>query len=145
MVIDGLLLSKGTHPFTFANVAFQSSQSSKKILHILLHHLSERFLNRLDLDDISPNKIVSAVAGVIKAAVGGDETRKNHLINWCASSSGAGLGDGIGIRRAVLAVLAEDRDAVTNVLEKSLSQFGDALYIKHAAMLQQDGIVFSHV
>ncbi|CAM1506656.1 Fc.00g062970.m01.CDS01 [Cosmosporella sp. VM-42] len=138
VVIDGLLLSKGVHPFTFANAAFRSSQGSKKILHTLLHHLSERFLNHLDLDGIKPNKMVSAASEVIKAAVGGDETRKKHLINWCASSSGAGLGDGIGIRRAVLAVLAEDRDAITTVLEKSLSQFGDALYIKHAAMLQQD-------
>ncbi|KAF7563475.1 hypothetical protein G7046_g603 [Stylonectria norvegica] len=138
LVIDGLLLTKGVHPFTFANIAFQQQQASKKILFILLHHLSERFLNRLQLDDATPNETVSAAAEVIKAAVGGDEMRKHHLINWCASSSGAGLGDGVGIRRAVLAVLGEDKDGITTVLERSLAQFGDELYIKHAAILQQD-------
>lgn len=97
-------------------------------------------MNRLDAEDLSPNVIISAVSEVIKIAIVGDEGRRSHLINWCTSSSGAGLGDAIGIRRAVLSVLAEDRESITVVLEKSLSQFGDELYIKHAAMLQQDGM-----
>ena len=52
---------------------------------------------------------------------------------------GAGVGDGIGIRRAVVAVLAKDKEAITTVLEKSVNQFGDQLYIKHTAVLQQEG------
>ena len=133
-------MTKGVHPFTFANIAFQTPQSSKKLLHILLQHLSENFLNRLNPEDTSSSATVSAAAEAIRLVVGGDEIRKSRLINWCTSSSGAGLGDDIGIRRAVLAVLSEDRDAITTVLEKSLSQFGDELYIRHAAMLQQDGM-----
>lgn len=138
-VIDELVLTKGVHPFTFTNIAFQTPQSSKKTIHILLNHLAQRYLNRLNLEDSAPKKTISAASEAIKEVVGGDEIRRNHLVNWCVSSSGAGLGDGTGIRRAVLAVLADDRDAITTVLEKSLSQFGDELYIRHAAMLQQDG------
>lgn len=111
------------------------------MLQILLEYLSRRFLNGLILDDSTSHSTVSAVAGVIDAVVQQDAARKAYLINWCATPSGAGLGNGIGIRRAVLAVLAKDRDSVTTLLEKSLGQFGDQLYIKHAAILQQDGIV----
>lgn len=79
------------------------------------------------------------MARLLKELALNDATRREVLINWCASSSGAGLGDGIGIRRAVVAALAQDRDAIIAVLEKSLAQFGDELYIKHSAILQQDG------
>ncbi|KAF9769000.1 hypothetical protein IL306_013634 [Fusarium sp. DS 682] len=90
------------------------------------------------LDDAPPDIKVSAVAGLLKELALHDETRRDILINWCASSSGAGVGDEIGIRRAVVAALSQDRDAIITVLEKSIAQFGDELYIRHSAMLQQD-------
>lgn len=138
VVIDSLLLTKGNPDSIFIQVAFSQPRNSKKILNILLHYLSEKFLTHLTLDNVSPNETVSAVATIIQGVMD-DEARKNLLINWCASSSGAGLGAGIGIRRAILAALAQDREAITTVLAKSLAQFGDELYIKHAAMLQQNG------
>lgn len=139
VVIDSLLLTKKNPSSIFIQVAFSQPRNSKKILNILLHYLSERFLTHITLDDVSQNETVSAIATIIQRVAMDDEARKNLLINWCASSSGAGLGAGIGIRRAVLAALAQDREAVTTVLAKSLAQFGDELYIKHAAMLQQNG------
>ncbi|KAM6531736.1 telomere binding protein [Fusarium solani] len=138
IAIDGLLLSKGVAPSSFVNLAFSQPRSSKKILHLVLQHISQKHLGHLDLGDTSSDEKVSAAANIIKQLTLDDETRKNILIDWCASSSGAGLGDGIGIRRAVIAALSQDRDAITTVLEKSLAQFGDELYIKHAAILQQD-------
>ncbi|KAJ3522171.1 hypothetical protein NM208_g12973 [Fusarium decemcellulare] len=135
--VDGLFLSKDVPRSAFVRVAFHQPRASKKILHVLLQHLSQRQLSHLGPDDTSPDEKVSATAGIIKELVLSDETRRNIIISWCASSSGAGLGDGIGIRRAVIAALSHDRDAITTVLEKSLAQFGDDLYIKHAAILQQ--------
>ncbi|RKL33668.1 hypothetical protein BFJ72_g9892 [Fusarium proliferatum] len=85
-----------------------------------------------------PDDKVSAVAGLLMEVALNDETKRDVLISWCASSSGAGVGDGVGIRRAVVAALARDREAITTVLEKSIAQFGDELYIRHSAMLQQD-------
>ncbi|KAH7170773.1 telomere length regulation protein-domain-containing protein [Dactylonectria macrodidyma] len=136
-VIDGLLLTQGNPASMFIQVVFSQPRNSKKILNILLSYLSEKFLAHLNLDDVSPNETVSAVAAIIQA-VTDDEARKNLLINWSASPSGAGLGVGVGIRRSVLAALAQDKEAITTVLTKSLAQFGDELYIKHAAMLQQN-------
>lgn len=105
----------------------------------MLGYLSEKFLDRLNLEDATANSTISAAAGIMHSAIAADESRTNELIRWCTSASGAGLGRGTGIRRAVLAVLAEDKDTITTVLEKSLAQFGDELYIRHAAVLQQNG------
>ena len=106
---------------------------------MLLKYLSKRFLNHIELDDSKPNQAVSAVASIIQAVVSSDESSAPHLVNWCTNASGAGIGDGIGIRRAVVAALSKDAATLSTVLEKSLSQFGDELYIKHAATLQQEG------
>lgn len=138
-MIDRLLLSPESSVSTFTQLALSQPRTSKKIIHLLLRHLSQKHLQGLSLDDTSPNDKVSAVARLLKELALNDATRREILINWCASSSGAGLGDGIGIRRAVVAALAQDRDAIIAVLEKSLAQFGDELYIKHSAILQQDG------
>ncbi|KAM0256789.1 hypothetical protein ACHAQJ_004741 [Trichoderma viride] len=136
-VIDGLLLQRGNDPKDFAKVCLSQPHSAKKTMNILLQYLAQQ-LNGLDLDEPSSKAIISAAAGIIDALVKGNETLNNHLISWCASSSGAGLGDAVGIRRAILAVLAQNKDGITTVFEKSLSQFGDQLYIKHAAILQQN-------
>lgn len=137
-----MLLSKGVDSSLFTSIVFHQPQAAKKTLHILLHYLSERYLNNIDLTSAEPHPVVSAAAGAIDVAVGNDETRRRHLVDWCTSASGAGLGDGVAIRRAVLAVLAQDKETITTVLEKSLSQFGDELYIRHTAILQQDGKSF---
>ena len=127
-----------SNPIQFNKICFSQSQKTKKIMQILLDYLAKRFLNPLGQLESSAQQTVSAVAGVIRDVIQDDETRLSHLVSWCTASSGAGLGDAIGIRRAVLAVLA-DKDAITTVLEKSLNQFGDQLYIKHTAILQQEG------
>lgn len=106
----------------------------------MLDHLSDRFLDRLQMDDSGASSTISAVAGIINSVTGGNPTRRNDLVKWCTSASGAGLGRGSGIRRAVVASLAQDRETITTVLEKSLNQFGDELYIQHAPVLQQNGM-----
>ncbi|SCV32098.1 related to TEL2 Protein involved in controlling telomere length and position effect [Fusarium fujikuroi] len=138
IAINGLLLSKRNSISTFIQLALSQHRTSKKVFHILLQHLSQKYLNRLSLEDTHPDDKVSAVAGLLMEVALNDETRRDVLISWCASSSCAGVGDGVGIRRAVVAALARDREAITTVLEKSIAQFGDELYIRHSAMLQQD-------
>ncbi|OAA67597.1 Telomere length regulation protein [Cordyceps fumosorosea ARSEF 2679] len=137
-LIDELLLRSDSNPATFAQVCFAQPATFKKVMQILLDYLAHKFLNSVTIYDESDNKKVASVAGIINTLIEDDPAGKSFLISWCTSSSGAGLGDGIGIRRAVLASLAADKDAITAVLEKSLNQFGDQLYIKHMAILQQE-------
>lgn len=94
-------------------------------------------LGRCESEESKPR--ISAVAGALSSIVGTDGNAIRHLVDWATSSSGAGLGEGVAIRRAVLAVLSKQHSDTVAVLEKSLSQFGDQLYIKHAPMLQQEG------
>lgn len=137
-LIDQLLLQSGANPDLFTQVCLHQPATAKKFMQNLLDYLAQKFLGSVSLQDASENQQVASVAGIISKVVHDDQTRKSFLISWCTSSSGAGLGDDIGIRRAVLAALASDREAISSVLEKSLNQFGDQLYIKHAAILQQE-------
>lgn len=104
-------------------------------MDFLINYLAQKFLNFAHGEDAS---VIAAVASIIDFIVSDDADRRQHLIGWCTLSSGAGLGATIGIRRAILAVLAKDKDNIVTVFEKSLNQFGDELYIRYAAILQQE-------
>ncbi|KAM3555388.1 hypothetical protein ARSEF4850_006019 [Beauveria asiatica] len=138
LLVDELLLRSDSNPATLIHVCFQQPATFKKVMQILLDYLAQRFLSSVSIHEASENRLVSSVAGIINTLIQDDSTRRSFLVSWCTASSGAGLGDSIGIRRAVLAALATDKDTITSVLEKSLTQFGDQLYIKHAAILQQE-------
>ncbi|KAJ4296139.1 telomere binding protein [Collariella sp. IMI 366227] len=112
----------------------------RKVLSSVLKLFSAEHLDRLgqcESDDTKP--VISAVAGSLSSILASNDNGKRCLVEWLTASSGAGLGEGVGIRRAVLAVISQQRDDLVTVLEKSLSQFGDQLYIKHSPTLQQEG------
>jgi len=83
--------------------------------------------------------LISASAALVTILLGNEESRTNHVVTWLTSSSGAGVGEGVAIRRAILAALVKNKSYIEIVLEKSLQQFGDQLYIKHTPAMQQDG------
>ncbi|KAI9736903.1 MAG: telomere binding protein [Claussenomyces sp. TS43310] len=82
--------------------------------------------------------MVAAAARYLDFVIDERSACKEHIISWLTSSSGAGVGEGVGIRRAVLAVLSRSRYDLEHVLEKTLEQFGDQLYIRHSPILQQE-------
>lgn len=84
--------------------------------------------------------LIAGAAGYLKLIISNDSSRKSQLITWLTGLSGAGIGDAIGVRRAAVAVLSDSINDIESVLEKSLQQFGDQLYIRHAPSLQQEGI-----
>ncbi|KAI0890169.1 telomere length regulation protein-domain-containing protein [Annulohypoxylon maeteangense] len=111
----------------------------RKILGLILKLLPDKYLNTVDGSDPTKDaKLISAASGVLKTVVGNDEARKTNLISWLTSGSGAGIGEGYGVRRAAVAVFSDDKESMVVILERSLAQFGDKLYIKHAPLLQQD-------
>jgi telomere length regulation protein len=88
----------------------------------------------------SDARVVSSVASLIIQIVNENVTnQKEHLTSWLTGSSGAGLGDGIAIRRAVVLALSRNKTDIETVFDKSLQQFGDKLYIMHTPTLQQEG------
>lgn len=139
LAVDEILLTTSHDADVFRRVCLSTTTTATKVLRFLLVHLSQKFLDRLSPDSPTLVPTISAAAGVIRSVITGDESRMNLLADWCTASSGAGLGHQTAIRRAVFSVLAQDKETIITVFEKSLSQFGDELYIKHAAALQQTG------
>ncbi|KAK4447560.1 DNA replication checkpoint protein tel2 [Podospora aff. communis PSN243] len=139
-MLSGLLLISKAKPHQLNSLLDSLPQTEqRKVLFSTLKILSADYLNRLGNCDSEESRApTSAVAGAITSFVGASETRRGHLVEWLVGSSGAGLGERVGIRRAVLAVVAQERALAVAVLERSISQFGDQLYIKHSPMLQQE-------
>ncbi|KAI1470067.1 telomere length regulation protein-domain-containing protein [Daldinia caldariorum] len=139
-LVTGLLLQNAEHRETFESLLSSlPSLEQRKVLTLTMKLLSNKYLSSInDTNVTEQTPIIQAASGVLKTIIGNDETRKNHLLSWLASGSGAGIGEGYGIRRAAVAVFSDDKEFMATILEKSLSQFGDKLYIKHAPLLQQD-------
>ncbi|KAL1840170.1 hypothetical protein VTJ49DRAFT_744 [Mycothermus thermophilus] len=135
-----LVLDPARDPKDFGRVLGNlPSSDQRKVLHSVLKMLSAEYLDRLGRCESEESKpLISAAAGVLNSILSAAESARRHLVDWLTSSSGAGLGDGIGIRRAVMAVTSQNRDDLMSVFERSLSQFGDHLYIRHSPALQQE-------
>ncbi len=108
----------------------------KKTLYGLLKFLAETCL---DPTGSSDRAAIPAVAGLVESVVGGERDLLEHLVSWLTTAGGIASSQESGIRRAVMAVVSRSRDRLFGVLDKSVEQFGDPLYIKHAPMLQQEG------
>jgi hypothetical protein len=83
--------------------------------------------------------MVGAAAAYLKLIIGGSDDRKEYVMTWLNSLSGAGVGEPLGIRRAVLSVFSNSKHDMETIFESSLRQFGDQLYIRHAPTIHQEG------
>ncbi|PQE25264.1 telomere length regulation protein [Rutstroemia sp. NJR-2017a WRK4] len=144
-LLNSMLLQLETDISQFLNIfSHLPSLEQRSLLYTFLKILSRDNLS-LDITSEDDSKwwqvnmaVVSAAAKLLDVLIAGDEVRKNFLISWLTNSSGAGIGEGIAIRRAAIAALSNNKKDIEMVLEKSLSQFGDQLYIRHAPTLQQE-------
>ncbi|KAK0632304.1 telomere length regulation protein-domain-containing protein [Immersiella caudata] len=139
-MLSGLLLirrARSQHLDSLLDNLPQTEQ--RKVLFSTMKMLSTDYLDRLgNCDSAESQALISAVAGAVNSFVSASKVRRDHLVEWLVGSSGAGLGEGIGIRRAALAVVSQEKESTIAALERSISQFGDQLYIKHSPMLQQE-------
>ncbi|KAK3300809.1 telomere length regulation protein-domain-containing protein [Chaetomium fimeti] len=139
-LISELVLKPQAEPKRFGLLVGGLPQTEqRKVLYSVLKMFSTGHLDRLGrCESEATQPLISAVAGALNGILGSVENGTRHLVEWLTGSSGAGLGEGVGIRRAVMAVVSQERDELVTTLEKSLGQFGDQLYIKHSPMLQQE-------
>lgn len=111
----------------------------RKILHLVLKLLSDLYLNSIANSEANEDyPAIWASVGILQFLIANNDTQRSNLVTWLTSASGAGVGEGCGIRRAAVAALANHKDSILAVLERSLGQFGDQLYIKHTPVLQQE-------
>ena len=121
------------------------SQEQRTIVDAALKALSKHHLSTSEATDNLEwwkvdAEVVAGAAAYLEFIVSKDSILRSHIVSWLTSLSGAGVGETIGIRRAAIAVLSTSKYDLESILEKSLQQFGDQLYIKHAPSLQQEGM-----
>ncbi|KAI0430223.1 telomere length regulation protein [Xylaria sp. FL1042] len=111
----------------------------RKILLLLMKLLSDLYLSSMnDSEAKEEYPTVWAVVSVLQSVIANNDAQRSNLVAWLTSASGAGVGEGCGIRRAAVAALADHKESISTVLERSLNQFSDQLYINHAPVLQQE-------
>ncbi|KFY35767.1 hypothetical protein V494_05610 [Pseudogymnoascus sp. VKM F-4513 (FW-928)] len=115
----------------------------KSVLNCALRLLVKRHLpNDPSYDDVAwwqkDAARVSAGAAYLKTIINGNASRKDLLLSWMTGLPGAGIGEPISIRRAAIAAVSESKYDLEAILENSMQQFGDQLYIKHTPSMQQD-------
>lgn len=142
-IFDALLLREDGDLKAFIRLLGALSQTEKvKLFSSLLRHLTAAFFNKpSDFDTFSRNPVISAVAGLIIQIAHDEALKTTCLAGWLVGPVGVGPDANIAIRRAVFACLAKDENHLFDVLDRSMDQFGDDLYIKHTPMLQQEGRV----
>ncbi|KAK5624704.1 hypothetical protein RRF57_000420 [Xylaria bambusicola] len=115
----------------------------RQVLLLVLKLLSDLYLN--SINDTKTNEeypTIWASVGILQSIIANNDAQRDNLVTWLTSASGAGVGERCGIRRAAVAALAVHKESISTVLERSLSQFSDQLYIKHAPILQQEGKLY---
>ncbi|KAL2161610.1 hypothetical protein VTH06DRAFT_8172 [Thermothelomyces fergusii] len=142
-LVSEMVLKPAAEPQRFGLLLSNLPQTEqRKVLYSIIKQLSSDHLDRLGrCDSAEGGSRIAAVAGVLHEILPPGQNGRRDLVDWLAASSGAGLGEGVGIRRAVVAVVSQNRDDLVTVLERSLGQFGDQLYIRHSPVLQQEGYV----
>lgn len=150
-ILTRLVLTKEEQGIQFTRLLNElPALEQKNILQAFLKLISKEYLGAAIVTEDNDEwwhedaGTISAIAGLIKIIIADNGTRKEALVNWLTASTGAGVGENIGIRRAAVAVVSGDRDDLMTVLEKSLEQFGDQLYIGHTPTLQQEGELSIH-
>ncbi|CAK7264827.1 telomere binding protein [Sporothrix epigloea] len=115
------------------------AHEQKKTLSGILKYTGEAFFGSSSAETAAVDaSIVSAVAGLIKSLAGNPLHFHEQLASWLLKDLAAGLTGGCGIRRTAVAILSEDSRMLPEILDKSLSEFGDQLFIKHAPIIQQE-------
>lgn len=82
---------------------------------------------------------VAAVAALLAGFVLPDADVRAVVLAWLTATAGGGVGEPLGLRRALVAVVAQDELALRALLEKLLLQFADKLWIAHAPIVRQEG------
>ena len=85
----------------------------RSFLHSMLRLLSKRHLSNEASEKPSwwedDSELVSGTAGVLAGITLENDVLKPELISWLTSTSGGGVGDGVGIRRAAIACFSNNQ------------------------------------
>ncbi|KAK8162833.1 telomere length regulation protein-domain-containing protein [Phyllosticta citrichinensis] len=82
-------------------------------------------------------KALGGASALIAVLISRSESMKDALVNWLSSENCVGS---FLVRRAAIAALQTDEDRMTKVMERTMEQFGDELFIKHTPIIHQEAL-----
>lgn len=83
---------------------------------------------------------ISQLAALLSGIIASDNDFRDLAADWLVSPNGGGVGEPIGIRRALVVVLSRDEMVLKELLERSFGQFGDKIWIRHTPIMRQEGL-----
>ncbi|KAL8899154.1 MAG: hypothetical protein Q9207_006338, partial [Kuettlingeria erythrocarpa] len=134
-IVYGNCQSIGIHQ---AYTCALSSSAKRSVVFSLLRTLTKTHLSAPSV--ISSNeetkRSISAVAALLCTFTSDHNSLSELLLEWL---DGDGISQDLLIRRAVIAALTEDIDALKTALSNSLRAFGDKISIQHTPIIRQEG------
>ncbi|PWY71740.1 hypothetical protein BO70DRAFT_431925 [Aspergillus heteromorphus CBS 117.55] len=85
----------------------------------------------------APTDVISSVAALCSVVIQGRPHLQTQLIDWLSKGQGGSIYT-VGLRRALLANIAQQEDLMNTLIQKSMDQSGDKFYIKHAPIRSQE-------
>ncbi|OJD29437.1 telomere length regulation protein [Diplodia corticola] len=116
------------------------AHEQRQVLFTLLNVLSSKLLAVRDENLKETSRAISASVAFLQAVTNSNDTLKESLTQWLTNPTGGCANVSFGARRVAVAALQSDEDRMCKVLERSMEQFGDELFIRHTPILQQEAL-----
>jgi len=115
------------------------------VTEAVFRDVEKRFLSEdlfMEADPTS-NQTIGGVATLCSNITSTRQHLEGQVVDWLSKGQGGSI-QTVGLRRALLAMFADNTEAdyLRNLFIKSLEQFGDKFYIKHAPSRCQEGMVY---
>ncbi|QDS68262.1 hypothetical protein FKW77_010626 [Venturia effusa] len=81
---------------------------------------------------------IAGSAAVLNGFLFDNEILLDYLVELLTRLESSPMIGPCTLQRVVLACIANDNDRIASVMEKSMEQFGDQMFVKHAPMVQQE-------
>lgn len=127
-------------------VAFQGligalqAHNKRQYMDVSLRWLSTLPSSEQDANEKEATEAVTAVAALLQQAISENSAQKHHLLSTLSDAT-SNTTLSTTVRRASITVLTSlHPDELECALEKQLTSFGEPLFIKHAAILQQENL-----
>ncbi|KAK7540773.1 telomere length regulation protein-domain-containing protein [Phyllosticta citribraziliensis] len=98
-------------------------------------HLGAQRVSKMETE--KEQRALSGASALIAVLISSSNSMKDALVNWLSSENCVGS---FLVRRAAIAALQTDEDRMTKVMERTMEQFGDELFIKHTPIVHQEAL-----
>ncbi|KAF2013188.1 hypothetical protein BU24DRAFT_442343 [Aaosphaeria arxii CBS 175.79] len=142
-VIDGIITKRSTAAFE-KHLRPLKAHEQRKYFNAIIECLTKQYLSANIVEKgsgpLPSSPKISGAASLISGLIDRNEVLQGHTVTLVTQSPLNTLDDSLDGRRSVIAALARNEDKLHDALEKCFRLFGDAFYINHTPLLQQEAL-----